>query len=114
MAMAFSVDALLKRAQQISGIGIEDSAAHEPLAVLVASLNDEARLSASGKVQMEARLLRILVNRLRMERDFRAHPEIGDQRVIEPLFVFGLPRSGTTKLQKLLSATGDFTALPMW
>ena len=114
MTMPLAADALLERARRIAGVEIEDTQAREPLSVLVASLNAEARLNAGGRAQMEARLLRILANRLRMERDFRAHPEIGDQCVIEPLFVFGLPRSGTTKLQKLLSATGDFTALPMW
>ncbi|MET0986641.1 MAG: sulfotransferase [Steroidobacteraceae bacterium] len=112
--MLLSVDALMANARGISAINIEDVDAREPLTVLVDSLNSEARLSASGQAAMEARLLRILVNRLRMERDYRTYPEIEAQRVIEPVFVFGLPRSGTTKLQKVLSATGDFSALPLW
>ncbi|MET0984005.1 MAG: sulfotransferase [Steroidobacteraceae bacterium] len=112
--MPFAVDALMARARDLSAIDMEDEQAREPLSVLVESLNSESRLSVSGFAAMEARLLRILINRLRMERDYRAHPEIEAQRVREPVFVYGLPRSGTTKLQKVLSATGDFTALPLW
>jgi Sulfotransferase family len=50
-----------------------------------------------------------------MERDFINHPEIAEeQQVIRPIFIIGLPRSGTTKLQKVLSVSGDFTELPYW
>lgn len=112
--MPFPVDALMEAARRRTRIDLDDPQAREPLGVLVTSLDRDAHLSADGRVQMEARLVRILSNRLRMERDLRAHPEIAEQRVIAPVFVFGLPRSGTTKLQKLLSATGDFTALPLW
>ncbi|MET0379658.1 MAG: sulfotransferase [Spongiibacteraceae bacterium] len=112
--MPISSTVLKRMARELSGINIEDHEADEPLRILVNSLNAESHLSATGTTAMEHRLLRILVNRLRMERDFVAHPEIAEEKIIAPIFVFGLPRSGTTKMQKLLSVTGDFQALPLW
>jgi hypothetical protein len=112
--MTLSADALLEKARQSSGIEIDDVEAREPLQIVVDSLNRESHLSLSGLDAMEGRLLRLLDNRLRMARDLLSHPEILDQKIIAPVFVFGLPRSGTTKLQKLLCSTGDYTALPLW
>ena len=63
---------------------------------------------------IEKKLLRLLCNRLRMQRDFAAHPEIADVEIKSPTFVYGQLRSGTTKVQKLLAASGDFLYLPFW
>lgn len=51
-------------------------------------------------------------NRLRMQRDFAQHPEIADIQIQNLTFVYGQLRSGTTKIQKLLAASGDFHHLP--
>src|SRR3546814_4923922 len=63
---------------------------------------------------VQGRLLRSLVNRLRMLRDFAAHPEIREQSVREPIFVAGYLRTGSTKLVRMLAASGDFNDLPLW
>jgi hypothetical protein len=96
------------KARELSGVELEDPEVREPLQVLVDSLNHESRLSPNGKEAMEECLVHLLANRLRMERDFLQYPEIAHEKIIEPVFICGLPRSGTTKLQKLLSVTGDF------
>jgi hypothetical protein len=49
-----------------------------------------------------------------MKRDLRRHPEIAEQPVRGPLIVMGTARSGTTKLQKVLAASGDFNFLTFW
>ena len=49
-----------------------------------------------------------------MQRDFAQHPEIADIQIQRPTFVYGQLRSGTTKVQKLLAASGDFRYLPFW
>jgi Sulfotransferase family len=112
--MLLSAKELLQTARDQTGIAIEDSDAVEPLGVLVDSLNTEAELTEEGAVAMHGHLLRMLKNRLYMERDYQAHPDIEQLEVKEPVFVFGVPRSGTTKLQKVLSAMDDFTGLPFW
>ena len=61
-------------------------------------------MSAVGLMAMQANNIRFLVNRLRYEADIERHPEILDEDVSDPIVVLGLPRSGTTKLQRFLSA----------
>jgi LPS sulfotransferase NodH len=113
--MSLSADDLQQKARALTGIDLDDAEIQEALIRLVDSLNRESNLTPAGETAMEKRLIHTLANRLRMERDFINHPEIAeDQHVISPIFITGLPRSGTTKLQKLLSASGDFTELPYW
>lgn len=112
--MRICPNSLQLKARELSGVELEDPEVREPLQVLVDSLNHESRLSPNGKEAMEECLVHLLANRLRMERDFLQYPEIAHEKIIEPVFICGLPRSGTTKLQKLLSVTGDFSALPFW
>ena len=72
------------------------------------------RLSARGLMGVHANFTRFLVNRLRWEADVERHPEILDEDVSDPLIVLGLPRSGTTKLQRFLSADPNVHATPAW
>lgn len=71
-------------------------------------------ISLSGVQIMRANSLRFLVNRLRWEADVAKHPEILDEDVDDPIVVLGLPRSGTTKLQRFLSADPALQATPAW
>jgi hypothetical protein len=71
-------------------------------------------LSARGREGMYSNSLRWLVNRLRYEADLEMHPEILDEDVSDPIVVLGLPRSGTTKLQRFLSADPQLQATPAW
>jgi Sulfotransferase family len=95
-------------------VHIIDEEIVEPLGILHRALNEEAALDAEGARAYEAKFLRLLANRLRMKRDFARHPEIADQPVRGPLVIMGVARSGTTKLQKTLAASGDFNFLTFW
>ncbi len=106
---------LMAKAQSLAGIDdIDDKEIELPLEQLLKSLNTEAQLTAHGVVEMEKRLLRLLSNRLRMQRDFRRHPEINDQKIVRPVIMTGAARTGSTKLAKLLSASGDFLYFKCW
>lgn len=97
-----SAEELMKKAQSITGIDIVDREAIEPLSYVVKSYNEEVSLSDESARFVEKHLvLSVLCNRLRMQRDFAVHPEILNQNIQAPLFIAGLPRSGTTKLHKL-------------
>lgn len=109
-----SVDQLLARARQIAGVDLPDDEIVEPLTILHRAYGEEAQLDAAGTHALTQSLLRLLANRLRMKRDFAHHPEIHDQPIAGPLVVMGVARSGTTKLQKVLAASGDFNFLPFW
>ena len=112
--LALSVDELLAEARRITGIDIVDEDAREPLLVLCKSYNEESCLHEEGARVQQKNLLRILCNRLRMQRDFLAHPEISEEEIQAPVFLWGMPRTGTTKTQKLLAASGDFNWLTCW
>jgi Sulfotransferase family len=109
-----SAEELMARARAETGIDLEDTAALEPLTVYVDSVNRDGRLDEPGAGFMEQWILRSLHNRLRMLRDFAAHPEIHDEVIKAPVFVCGSTRTGSTKCQKLLAATGDFNYLTFW
>lgn len=91
-----------------------DEAAVEPLEVLVDSVNGESALHEGGTVGMTDKLTRIVANRLRRARDFARHPEIHDEVVTAPIIIIGMPRTGSTKTQKMFAASDDFNWLPMW
>ncbi len=118
MAESFQIRAtvqeLMASARESSGVDIVDSAIEEPLHRYLQSLNSEAQLSKTGAEAMEKNLLRLLENRLRMQRDINRHPEINEQKIIRPLFLTGAGRTGSTKLHKMLVASGDFIHLPFW
>ena len=109
-----NADELLAHDRDVARIDIVDEQADTALRVLVDSFNTESRLHRRGAGGVRSKLVRILTNRLRMQRDFAAHPEIADQVVKAPIVIVGPPRTGSTKTQKLFSASGDFNWLPMW
>lgn len=112
--LSLSVEQLMARSREIAGVDIVDDEIVEPLTILYRALNEEAQLDEEGCRAYEAKFLRLLANRLRMERDFLRHPEIAEQQIKGPLIVMGVARSGTTKLQKVLAASGDFNFLTFW
>jgi hypothetical protein len=75
----------------------------EALARLTRDLRGSARLTPVGRIAAHGHLVALLANRLRMEADRRAHPAIGATPVAAPLFIVGLPRTGTTLLHMLLA-----------
>lgn len=112
--LPLSVPQLLARARQIAGVDLDDQAAVEPLTALVDSFNRDAQLHEAGALAVQDRLLRSLMNRVRMMRDFAAHPEIREQIIREPVFIAGYLRTGSSKLVRMLAASGDFNDLPLW
>jgi Sulfotransferase family len=59
-------------------------------------------LNVIGKLAVRNDVVRILCNRLHLERDRLRYPEIARQEIRAPVFIVGLPRSGTTVLHTLL------------
>ncbi|RZI61389.1 MAG: hypothetical protein EOP94_00605, partial [Zymomonas sp.] len=85
-----SVDELLARSREIAGVDIVDDEVVEPLTILHRGYGETAQLDQPGAAALTRSLLRLLANRLRMKRDFAAHPEIHEQRIQGPLVVMGV------------------------
>jgi hypothetical protein len=95
---------LLEEARRKTGLAdFGDQTFREPLRRLLESMEAEARLNPLGRVAARQDLIRLLVNRLRMEADRKAHPQIAAEEVRRPLIITGLPRTGTTLLHNLLA-----------
>jgi hypothetical protein len=76
----------------------------EPLSRLLESCQREARLNVIGKIALRCDVLQILSSRLAMQQDRQARSGITGQKICRPVFIVGLPRSGTTLLHILLAA----------
>jgi sulfotransferase family protein len=86
----------------------------EPLSRLLESCHREARLNVIGKLALRNDVVRILCNRLLLSRDRQRYPDIARQQVRDPLFIVGLPRSGTTLLHTLLAADPAYRVPLTW
>ena len=86
----------------------------EGLTRLVDALNTEATLTESGEMILEMRIGMLLANRLRITAVLDANPEIGDELVEGPLFIIGLPRTGTTALSNLVAADPQIRSVRLW
>lgn len=86
----------------------------EPLSRLLESCQREARLNFIGHIALRSDLIRMLSNRLLLQRDRHLHPGIRNERIVQPLFIIGLPRSGTTFLHTLLAADRGHRAPMIW
>ena len=86
----------------------------EPLRQRLAAAGRYISFSETGLATYTVGIVNDLVNRLRLMRDLKRHPEILDEDVSDPIVIFGLPRTGTTKLQRMISADPANQSLLFW
>ncbi len=99
-----NVESLIAAAKQQTGLGnFGDDNIFDGLNRLVDSLNREADLSPRGQQIVQGSLINNLSLRLRIEDYLSKYPALLERPVEKPLFVFGLPRTGTTLVINLLS-----------
>ena len=73
------------------------------LSRLVESLEQDAALNQVGRLSAQRQVLELLVHRLRLVDYRKRHPELAEERIERPIFVLGLPRTGTTLLYGLIA-----------
>jgi hypothetical protein len=97
--------------------GLADFGADEyrdGLAVLLESYARDAGLTPLGTKVARAFLRSALVARLLSEAAWARHPRYARVGIERPIFVTGLPRTGTTALHRLLAADPAHQGLEMW
>lgn len=105
----------IRRAVKSTGLddfGIEDFLS--PLSILIKSCQEDANLTFAGKLYLKTLIDGILKNRLQVTNDIKQHPEILSHPIRRPLFIVGLPRTGTTLLHNLLSMDPGSRFLRLW
>jgi len=110
-----SADGLVRAAVDEAGLDDFGGASFaEGLGRLTESLAAEGELTELGEDILGLRLRMLLVNRLRIEDTYRAHPAIAEERVEGPVVIIGLPRTGTTALSHLVSADPGIRSVRLW
>lgn len=100
-----AAEMLLARAERRSGLGdYGETPFREGLGVFLKACNEEAELSLFGHFGTQWDVCRFLANLLRLRQEERRTPAILEERLERPIFITGLPRSGTTFLHQLLAA----------
>jgi hypothetical protein len=108
-------DELIAQARQATGLSdFGEPDPDESLRTLVRSLNEEASLTPEGAAGKRLGLIRVLANRLLLQEEFRRDPSLAAERIRSPIVILGLPRSGTTKLHRMIGADPTMQKLPLW
>jgi hypothetical protein len=106
---------LIEKAKQATGLSdLGNPKALVGLEILVKAAMEEAELSLTGGIRFSENLFTILSNRLRVVDYLKKKPELLQLPVEKPMFVFGLPRTGTTLTINLLSADPIRRCLLRW
>ena len=108
-------ESLLDAARRATGLDdLGGDGFREPFRMVLQGLEAEARLTLVGRIAARQDLIGLLANRLRLEEDGKRHPEIGAQEVPQPLFIVGLPRTGSTLLHHLLAQDPGSRVAQAW
>jgi hypothetical protein len=84
----------------------------EPFERLARATEEESRLTLTGRIAIRSYLIDLLVNRLQLQRDRTKDPRIAAEPITRPVFILGLPRTGTTLLHNLI-AQDDAVRVPL-
>lgn len=98
----------------LDDFGTDDDNYREALGVLLDSYARDADLTEVGSKMSRFFLRNALVARLLSEAAWKQHPEHADVTIERPIFVTGLPRTGTTALHRLLTADPAHQGLELW
>jgi hypothetical protein len=91
-----------------------DAAVLEGLQLLLDCYESEARFTERGWEMAHEELVRNMALRMKVEGWLADHPELLQRPVEKPLFVFGLPRTGTTLAINLLHADPGRRSFLRW
>ena len=114
-APQLETEQLLAAARQRTGHSdFGDPAMFDALSRLVDALRSEARLTPGGEQRTAESIVATLANRLQVEDYLKSNSQLLDRPIEKPLFVFGLPRTGTTLAINLLTADPARRAFMRW
>jgi hypothetical protein len=111
-----SYEDIVAAAERTTGMSDFGGTGHEEgLRILVEDLNSaEAGLTGKGNYFQRSEVKSALVGRLLTQAQFNQRPEHVEVPIERPIFVMGLPRTGTTALHRLLHADPMAQGLEMW
>jgi hypothetical protein len=113
--MQLNTEALMSQATEVAGLeDFGDPVFQAGLRRLVDAINKETIPTELGKLAIPGIIVGHLVNRLKVEDWYRRHPEIEDEVIRDPVFITGLPRTGSTALGHMLGLDAQTRCLRGW
>ena len=98
-----NADKVISKAKKKAGYsGGIHSSTEEGLRVLIDSINSESQANAFGNLAIKGLLERTLYGRLKIEQELSNNSEIAKRPITQPVFIIGMPRTGTTILHALM------------
>ena len=98
----------------LDDFGVDDDNYREALGVLLESFRRDADLTELGSKMHRFFVRNALVARLVSEAALKQYPQHTEVSVERPIFVTGLPRTGTTVIHRLLTADPAHQGLELW
>jgi hypothetical protein len=102
------------KAAGLDDFGVDDDNYREALAMLLESFRRDADLTELGSKMQRFFVRNALVARLVSEAAFKQYPQHADVAIERPIFVTGLPRTGTIAIHRLLTADPMHQGLELW
>lgn len=111
----FTEDELFAAATGETGLtDFGDDNFREGLSVLLKSYNEEAQMTPLGKQLVHSELVGDLTGRLKVVDQLKKNPAIRETSLKRPIFILGLPRTGTTTIHNMLQQNPDCQVLEYW
>jgi hypothetical protein len=108
-------DDVLKLAAERTGLtDLESDSWREGLAILLDEVTTSSAFTPAGRERLLGDITKALSRRLQVHDYIKAHPEVLDAPVERPVFVLGMPRTGTTVISYLLNQDRGRRSLLHW
>jgi len=112
---AFDPAALRARAEaEADASDVEHALIAGNFAALIEAINCDADLNETGHALTKDLLVSLLKHRIAAQQWAARHPEVFDEKIEAPVFLTGLPRSGTTYFQYLFDRDDRFRLIRTW
>ena len=104
-AVSLERDSILEEAaQRVNGLtDLGAGPVTEPLQRVLDSLEQEGRLNVIGRMIARERMVGHTTSRLHYVNDRKRFPDIAGEAIVKPVFIVGMPRTGTTILHDILA-----------
>ena len=115
MGKPLSADALVDAAMAATGLSdFGGDSFREGLDILIADTNADTDRPDDMVERVGGMYTKILMDRLKVVDAVNRRPEVMDAPIPRPVFIFGIPRTGTTLINNLLAADPNRRSMLLW
>jgi len=109
------IDEILEAARERTGLPDPDSNSwREGLEILIRDHETTKSLSERGEGMIKSRYVEALASRMQVDEYMRKNPALAGRAIKRPVFILGMPRTGTTMVSYLMDADPANRSLLKW